>query len=97
LNVIVFAAIYRIVDRLSEAPDFLVAGEARDISFLESLYFSIITLSTVGYGDIVPLSNPMRVIISVQIVVGVMLLLFGFSEIISYVRERKAGDDRDEP
>jgi voltage-gated potassium channel len=92
LNVIVFAAIYRIVDRLSAAPDFLVAGQARDISFLESLYFSIITLSTVGYGDIVPLSNPMRVIISVQILVGVMLLLFGFSEIISYVRERKADD-----
>jgi uncharacterized membrane protein HdeD (DUF308 family) len=34
----------------------------------------------------------MRVIISVQILVGVMLLLFGFSEIISYVRERKADD-----
>jgi hypothetical protein len=29
--------------------------------------------------------------------VGVMLLLFGFSEIISYVRERKADDGRDEP
>jgi len=97
LNVIVFAAFYRIVDRLSEVPDFMVAGEVRDITFLESLYFSIITLSTVGYGDIVPLSNPMRVIISVQIVVGVMLLLFGFSEIISYVRERKAGDGRGEP
>jgi voltage-gated potassium channel len=92
LNVIVFAAIYRIVDRLSAAPDFMVIGEARDITFLESLYFSIITLSTVGYGDIVPLSSPMRVIISVQIVVGVMLLLFGFSEIISFVRERRADD-----
>jgi voltage-gated potassium channel len=92
LNVIVFAAIYRIVDRLSAAPDFIVTGQVRDITFLESLYFSIITLSTVGYGDIVPLSSPMRVIISVQIIVGVMLLLFGFSEIISYVRERKAGD-----
>ena len=85
--VIVFAAIYRIIDRFSVDAHFLVIGEARDLTFTECLYFSIITLSTVGYGDMVPLSSPIRLIVSVQIVCGVVLLLFGLSEIISYSRE----------
>jgi voltage-gated potassium channel len=64
-----------------------VNGEPRDLSFTESLHFSIITLSTVGYGDIVPLSAPVRLIVGMEIICGVLLLLFGFSEIITYSRE----------
>lgn len=90
LIVIVFAAIYRIVDRYTADPHFLFAGEPHDLSFTECLYFSIITLSTVGYGDLVPLSPVVRLIVGAEIICGVLLLLFGFSEIISYSRE-KAG------
>ena len=60
---------------------------ARHLSFSECLHFSIITLSTVGYGDLVPLSPLVRLIVGLQIICGVLLLLFGFSEIISYSRE----------
>ncbi len=87
LVVIVFAAVYRIVDRFSVGPHFLVNGAARHLSFSECLHFSIITLSTVGYGDLVPLSPLVRLIVGLQIICGVLLLLFGFSEIISYSRE----------
>lgn len=88
--VIVFAAIYRIIDRYAVGTHFLFLGEPRDLSFIECLYFSIITLSTVGYGDLVPLSPAVRLIVGAEIICGVLLLLFGFSEIISYSRE-KAG------
>ena len=88
LIIIVFAAVYRIIDRLSDGAHFTVAGAVRDLSFTDSLYFSIITLSTVGYGDMVPLSSLVRLIAAAQIICGVVLLLFGFSEIISYSRER---------
>lgn len=87
LIVIVFASIYRIIDRFSEAAQFLVHGQPRDLTFTESLYFSIITLSTVGYGEMVPISSLVRGIVGVEIICGVMLLLFGFSEIIRYSRE----------
>jgi voltage-gated potassium channel len=87
--VIVFAGIYRVIDVYSTAPQFLVNGRPRVISFSESLYFSITTLSTVGYGDIVPEGYLMRVIVALQIVCGVLLLLFGFSEIIGYAREQR--------
>ncbi len=89
LNIIVFGAVYRILDRYSGALHFVIDGELRPISFPEALYFSVVTLSTVGYGDIAPASDTVRVIVSIQIVLGVLLLLFGFSEIFSYSRERK--------
>jgi voltage-gated potassium channel len=87
--VIVFAAIYRIIDRYAAGTHFLFSGEPRDLSFIECLYFSIITLSTVGYGDLVPLSPVVRLIVGAEIICGVLLLLFGFSEIISYSREKR--------
>jgi voltage-gated potassium channel len=89
LLVIVFAALYRIVDLLTPTPQFMLFGHDRTIAFLESLYFSIITLSTVGYGDIVPLTSLIRLLSSIQIVLGVLLLLFGFSEIREFSRERR--------
>jgi voltage-gated potassium channel len=87
--VIVFAALYRILSSISPAPDFVVAGQPGEISFVESLYFSVITMATVGYGDITPLSDLARLVAAVQVVVGILLLLFGFSEILSYTRDRR--------
>lgn len=89
LLVIVFGAIYRILDHISPDMLFRINGVLRKISFPEALYFSIVTLSTVGYGDILPASNITRIIVAVQIVCGVLLLLFGFSEIIAYTRDRR--------
>jgi voltage-gated potassium channel len=89
LIVLVFASLYRIIDRYSAEYHFLINSTPQKISFPESLYFSICTLSTVGYGDITPLSNITRVLVSLQIVFGALLLLFGFSEIINYTREHE--------
>ncbi|MEM9685258.1 MAG: potassium channel family protein, partial [Pseudomonadota bacterium] len=92
LTIIIFATIYRIADLLTDNVDFVIAGEGRAITFTEALYFSIVTLSTVGYGDIVPASNLVRVIVSFQMIGGVMLLLFGFNELMSYAREHEKRD-----
>ena len=88
LLVIIFGTIYRILDHYSDAAHFTVGGIARQVPFSESLYFSIVTLSTVGYGDIVSQSELVRVIVAIEILLGVLLLLFGFSEINAYSRER---------
>ena len=86
--VIIFACIYRIVDRFTLTYQFSVDGEPSTISFTEALYFSVISVSTVGYGDILPLTDTVRILVAIQIVLGVLLLLFGFSEIIAYARQR---------
>jgi len=93
--VIVFACIYRIADRFTEMPQFMVNAVPETISFSQALYFSVITVSTVGYGDVVPRSDPVRVIVAIQIVLGVLLLLFGFTEIFAYARERLRERQRD--
>lgn len=87
-TVIVFAAVYRVIDRFSPHPNFMVNGQPRDLSFAETLYFSIVTLSTAGFGDIVPASDSARLIVSLQLVLGAVLILIGVSEILSYARNR---------
>ena len=61
----------------------------RALSFSEAMHFSIVTISTVGYGDIVPASNIARVLASIEVICGVLLLLFGVSELLEYTREHR--------
>ncbi|MBI1208293.1 MAG: two pore domain potassium channel family protein [Azospirillum sp.] len=95
LLVIGFAAIYSVIDRFSPEPDFIIGGIARPITFFESLYFSIVTISGVGYGDIAPHTGVARLVVSLEIVMGVLLLLFGFSAIIRHSPPDRRRDHHD--
>jgi voltage-gated potassium channel len=72
----------------------MIDGRPRDITFPESLYFSLVTLSTVGYGDIQPHTGFARLITAIEILLGVLLLLFGFSAIISHRSDWRSPDDQ---
>ena len=87
--VIAFAALYGIVSRSSAYHHFRIGDEYRSLTFFESLYFSVITLATVGYGDIVPSSNLVRMLAAFEVIVGIMLILFGVSELLEYTHERQ--------
>lgn len=82
LLVVVFASLYRIAELSLGAPQFLVRGHLANISFADALYFSVITIATVGYGDITPAGPLVRGLASIEVVLGLLLLLFGFSEIM---------------
>jgi voltage-gated potassium channel len=88
LLVILFASFYSIAD-YAAAPNFRIDGVARALSFPETLYFSLTTLSTVGYGDISPATNLARFVSAFEIVSGILLLLFGFNEIFSFAQQRR--------
>lgn len=90
LIVVTFAAIYKLIDGHAAGAHFRILGEDRAISFSDALYFSIVTLSTVGYGDVLPVSDAVRVVASLQVVFGVTLLLVGLSEIMTYSRDLHA-------
>lgn len=90
LLVILFATVYSVLDHVMGGGDFRIDGVMRAITFPESLYFSLMTLSTVGYGDIAPASGAIRLVAAAEIVSGILLLLFGFNEIFSFSR----GHDR---
>jgi voltage-gated potassium channel len=89
LLVILFASIFSIVSQFSTAEHFRVGTATRALSFSEAIHFSIVTISTVGYGDIVPASNVARVLASIEVICGVLLLLFGVSELLEYTREHR--------
>ncbi|MBI1244494.1 MAG: two pore domain potassium channel family protein [Alphaproteobacteria bacterium] len=88
--VVAFASIYKIVDRFVPGPHFRILDHDRAIGFADAIYFSVVTLSTVGYGDILPISEPIKLIALIEVVFGVTLLLVGFSEIMAYSREVQA-------
>jgi voltage-gated potassium channel len=50
-------------------------------SWLDSLYFSVITLTTVGYGDFSPQTNMGKIFTMIYIFVG-LGILFGFVDVI---------------
>jgi len=97
LLVILFASLFSIVSRFPTGDHFHVGNTTRALSFSEAIHFSIVTISTVGYGDIVPASNIARVLASIEVICGVLLLLFGVSELLEYTREHRrnrAGNER---
>lgn len=89
LLVIVFASLFCILSQYSGAVHFRVADVSRALTFSESIHLSIATISTVGYGDIVPSSDFARILTSAEIICGVLLLLFGVSELLEYMREHR--------
>ena len=89
LLVILFASAYQILSQYTSEPHFYVGGAPRALSFSESIYFSIVSMSTVGYGDIVPHSSLARLLASLEVICGFMLLLFGVSELLEYAREHR--------
>ena len=88
LLVIAFGSAYRIADALSVGPLFARFDGPIRLSFPDAMHFSIVTLSTVGYGDIQPADDGIRVLASIQVMAGLLLLLFGVAEL---VRGRNGG------
>jgi voltage-gated potassium channel len=61
------------------------------MAFPDALYFSVVTLSTIGYGDVVPVAPAARLLASIQSLMGLLLLLFGFAEILDVARTHGRG------
>jgi hypothetical protein len=90
---VAFACFYRIADGLSRGEVFILMGSPQRLSFSDALHFSIVTLSTVGYGDIQPADDGIRLLAAIQMIMGQLLLLFGFAEIMrSHGGGARSGD-----
>ena len=90
LIVVVFACLYRIADLTTPVPQFVLHSEPARIRFVDALYYSVATITTLGFGDIAPSSLLVRALTALEVVSGVLMLLFGFAEIM-----RGAGPDGD--
>ena len=82
LLTVVFGCLYRIADGFSRSPIFVGPHGPIRINFSDALHFSVVTLSTVGYGDIQPHDDGIRLLAGIQMLLAQLLLLFGFYEIM---------------
>lgn len=69
----VWFAFYSAVDTLSPGAIRLTSATSPDHQ-VELLYFSLVTLSTIGYGDVVPLNGEVRIIAAMEGIVGVLYI-----------------------
>ena len=49
-----------------------LAGITEDLRLLDSFYFSVVTLATVGYGDFTPQTDAGKLFTAVYVLVGIM-------------------------
>lgn len=93
LLAVVFGCLYRIADEFSAERLFHGPAGPIHLSFADALHFSIVTLTTVGYGDINPTDDGIRLLCSLQMLLAQLLLLFGFIEIMRGVGDRGGGSE----
>lgn len=79
---------YQLIHELDPGSFSLIHGEARPY-FHQFLYFSLATLTTVGYGDITPLSPFAQVWASMEAVVGTFYLALLVARLVGMYQTRR--------
>ena len=57
-------------------------------NFFDAFYFVVVTMTTVGYGDVTPLSEAGRAMTLLMILTGVLFIPWQFSELVGQVAKR---------
>ena len=65
----------------------MLASAAAD-RHAELLYFSLVTLSTIGYGDVIPLDGEVRILAALEGIAGVLYIAITVALLVSAYRPR---------
>ena len=86
----VFAYLYSVIEYLSPGAFFINESNNPDgiFSWFEMLYFSFTCLTSVGFGEITPVSDQARSFVMMQQLVGVLYLAIVISRLISMQSRR---------
>ena len=81
-----FAFAYKAASEFGSVPFFGADGKG---SLSEDLFFSFVTMTTVGYGNLVPAANPGQTLAVLEAVIGQLFLVVAVGKIISNVTLRR--------
>ena len=82
-----YAFLYRSLAVLSDKPFFAQPGSEDAMNYL---YFSFVTLATVGYGDLSPAYGPGRMLVATEGIVGQLYLVPVVAFVVSAYTSRRA-------
>lgn len=95
---IVFASIFFLIDLKTPKEAFYNISVSDQVTFdeyIKYLYFSFITLTSVGYGDIYPLTSATRILTILETISGVFLISFSLGIVISSSGNINSNKNRD--
>lgn len=77
IYLLILSCTYYLIDYYSSENVFFIRDENEyKITFWEAIYFTIITQSTIGYGDIVPKSPITRLLVTFQALSTILLVIY---------------------
>lgn len=77
---IAFALIYQAIGVIQASPFF---GQQGDGSISDDLFFSFVTLTTTGYGNLVPVENPGQTLAVMEALIGQLFLVTAVAKIVT--------------
>ena len=89
-----FAFAYRAAGELGSVPFFGSAGRG---TLSQDLFFSFVTIATVGYGNLVPAANPGQTLAVIEAVTGQLFLVVAIGKVVSTMTPRRPPRDTDPP
>ena len=84
---LLFGVCYRALEQIW--PTSFGAPTVMDLGLQDAIYFSFITLATLGYGDIVPVGGPARGLATLEAVSGQMYLAVLVARLVSLYSKRE--------
>jgi hypothetical protein len=70
-----------------------LSGASNPPTASQTLYFSVVTLATVGYGDIVPVNALARALVVAQALIGQLYLVSVVAAVVAQYRRTQPGDE----
>ena len=84
-----FTYLYMFVGAVEDAPFFNTYAQDADVPSTSYMYFSMVTITTLGYGDLSPASNLSRLLATTEAVVGqVYLVTFVAMVVGMFIQQR---------
>jgi len=91
---IVWTIAYWLVDQVTPGGAFAfnTSGEKQSMHGFNAFYFSFITLSTVGYGDITPVSKVARMLAAMEAITGLLYVAVLIARLVAIYSSPKSQD-----
>jgi len=89
-----FAFLYRDVGAIEPNPFFGAGGEANPP---QALFFSFTTLSTTGYGNLVPVGSAGQTLAVAEMIIGQLFLITALGKVVSVWSPARRNRDEEEP